>query len=48
VIRRSRRCDEDREAGVGVILSYNANQAGACETVESIERDGGTAVALPL
>jgi NAD(P)-dependent dehydrogenase (short-subunit alcohol dehydrogenase family) len=34
--------------GDGVILTYNTNEAGAHETVEAIERDGGTAVALPL
>jgi NAD(P)-dependent dehydrogenase (short-subunit alcohol dehydrogenase family) len=34
--------------GVGVILTYNANEAGGNETVEAIERDGGAAVALPL
>ena len=34
--------------GVGVILTYNTNEAGARETVEAIERDGGTVVALPL
>lgn len=34
--------------GDGVILTYNTNEAGAHESVEAIERDGGTAVALPL
>lgn len=34
--------------GTGVILTYGGNQAGARDTVEAIERDGGTAVALPL
>jgi len=34
--------------GVGVILTYNANEAGGNETVEAIERDGGAAVPLPL
>ncbi|MFG1625785.1 SDR family NAD(P)-dependent oxidoreductase [Kribbella sp. NPDC049227] len=33
---------------VGVILTYRGNQAGAVETAERIEKDGGTAVALPL
>jgi NAD(P)-dependent dehydrogenase (short-subunit alcohol dehydrogenase family) len=34
--------------GVGVILTYNTNEAGGHETVEAIERNGSTAVALPL
>jgi NAD(P)-dependent dehydrogenase (short-subunit alcohol dehydrogenase family) len=34
--------------GVGVILTYNTNEAGALETVAAIEQEGGTAVALPL
>lgn len=34
--------------GVGVILTYNTNQAGALDTVATIEKEGGTAVALPL
>lgn len=34
--------------GVGVILTYNTNEAGANETIEAIKRDGGAAVALPL
>ncbi|WP_328423338.1 SDR family oxidoreductase [Micromonospora sp. NBC_00389] len=34
--------------GSGVILTYSNNQPGALETVESIEKEGGTAVALPL
>jgi NAD(P)-dependent dehydrogenase (short-subunit alcohol dehydrogenase family) len=34
--------------GTGVILTYNHNQAGAQETVETIGKEGGTAVALPL
>jgi NAD(P)-dependent dehydrogenase (short-subunit alcohol dehydrogenase family) len=34
--------------GSGVILTYNTNETGARETVEAIERDDGTAVALPL
>ncbi|MEV1328475.1 SDR family oxidoreductase [Micromonospora costi] len=34
--------------GVGVILTYGRNQAGALDTVASIEKEGGTAVALPL
>jgi NAD(P)-dependent dehydrogenase (short-subunit alcohol dehydrogenase family) len=36
------------ERGSGVIVTYNNNSAGAQETVELIEKDGGTAVALPL
>lgn len=34
--------------GAGVILTYHGNEAGAQETTSSIEKDGGTAVALPL
>ncbi|MET8306416.1 SDR family oxidoreductase [Micromonospora sp. NPDC005173] len=34
--------------GSGVILTYSNNQPGALETVESVEKEGGTAVALPL
>ncbi|ASW55587.1 SDR family NAD(P)-dependent oxidoreductase [Plantactinospora sp. KBS50] len=34
--------------GSGVILTYGSNRAGAEETVATIERDGGTAAALPL
>ncbi|MFC0506598.1 SDR family NAD(P)-dependent oxidoreductase [Micromonospora costi] len=34
--------------GVGVILTYGRNPAGAHDTVASIEKEGGTAVALPL
>lgn len=34
--------------GTGVILTYNGNRAGALDTVAQIEKDGGTAVALPL
>jgi NAD(P)-dependent dehydrogenase (short-subunit alcohol dehydrogenase family) len=34
--------------GVGVILTYNTNEAGALETVAAMEQEGGTAVALPL
>jgi NAD(P)-dependent dehydrogenase (short-subunit alcohol dehydrogenase family) len=33
---------------VGLILTYNTNEAGALETVAAIEQEGGTAVALPL
>jgi NAD(P)-dependent dehydrogenase (short-subunit alcohol dehydrogenase family) len=36
------------QRGVGVILTYRGNRAGAVETAERIEKDGGTAVALPL
>jgi NAD(P)-dependent dehydrogenase (short-subunit alcohol dehydrogenase family) len=31
-----------------VILTYSANQPGALDTLAMIEKDGGTAVALPL
>jgi NAD(P)-dependent dehydrogenase (short-subunit alcohol dehydrogenase family) len=34
--------------GSGVILTYSRNPQGALETVAEIEKDGGTAVALPL
>jgi NAD(P)-dependent dehydrogenase (short-subunit alcohol dehydrogenase family) len=34
--------------GAGVILTYNSNQPGALDTVARIEKEGGTAVALPL
>ncbi|MFC7906950.1 SDR family NAD(P)-dependent oxidoreductase [Streptomyces nigra] len=34
--------------GVGVILTYGRNKAGGLETVAAIEKEGGTAVALPL
>jgi NAD(P)-dependent dehydrogenase (short-subunit alcohol dehydrogenase family) len=36
------------EGGSGVILTYKSHPEGAQETVEEIERRGGTAVALPL
>ncbi|GAA1024370.1 short-chain dehydrogenase [Acrocarpospora pleiomorpha] len=34
--------------GTGVILTYQNNESGALDTVAMIEKDGGTAVALPL
>ncbi|WP_436761413.1 SDR family NAD(P)-dependent oxidoreductase [Streptosporangium sp. V21-05] len=34
--------------GTGVILTYNGNESGALDTVATIEKEGGTAVALPL
>ncbi|MEU9885693.1 SDR family oxidoreductase [Sphaerisporangium sp. NPDC051011] len=34
--------------GTGVILTYQRNESGALDTVAMIEKDGGTAVALPL
>jgi NAD(P)-dependent dehydrogenase (short-subunit alcohol dehydrogenase family) len=34
--------------GTGVILTYQSNESGALDTVAMIEKDGGTAVALPL
>jgi NAD(P)-dependent dehydrogenase (short-subunit alcohol dehydrogenase family) len=34
--------------GAGVILTYNTNQSGALDTAAMIEKEGGTAVALPL
>jgi NAD(P)-dependent dehydrogenase (short-subunit alcohol dehydrogenase family) len=36
------------QRGSGVILTYSRNPAGGAETVAEIEKDGGTAVALPL
>jgi NAD(P)-dependent dehydrogenase (short-subunit alcohol dehydrogenase family) len=36
------------EGGSGVILTYNKNPGGAKQTVADIERNGGSAVALPL
>lgn len=34
--------------GIGVVLTYQGNRSGALDTVAAIEKDGGTAVALPL
>jgi len=34
--------------GTGVILTYSSNQPGELDTVATIEKAGGTAVALPL
>ncbi|MEU4409863.1 SDR family oxidoreductase [Streptosporangium sp. NPDC023963] len=34
--------------GTGVILTYHGNEPGALDTVATIEKNGGTAVALPL
>jgi NAD(P)-dependent dehydrogenase (short-subunit alcohol dehydrogenase family) len=34
--------------GIGVIVTYDRNKAGAEETVREIERQGGSAAALPL
>jgi NAD(P)-dependent dehydrogenase (short-subunit alcohol dehydrogenase family) len=34
--------------GTGVILTYHGNEPGAVDTVRTIEKDGGSAVALPL
>lgn len=34
--------------GIGVILTYNGNKAGALDTVAMVEEEGGTAIALPL
>lgn len=34
--------------GTGVILTYHGNTSGALDAVASIEKEGGTAVALPL
>ncbi|MGE3289536.1 MAG: SDR family NAD(P)-dependent oxidoreductase [Pseudonocardia sp.] len=34
--------------GTGVVLTYRSNPEAALDTVRTIEKDGGTAVALPL
>ncbi|MFF3755453.1 SDR family NAD(P)-dependent oxidoreductase [Streptomyces sp. NPDC002018] len=34
--------------GTGVILTYSSNRRGGLETAAAIEKEGGTAVALPL
>ncbi|GAA1359795.1 SDR family NAD(P)-dependent oxidoreductase [Catellatospora chokoriensis] len=34
--------------GTGVILTYRGNPTGALDTVAAVEKEGGTAVALPL
>ncbi|MFY1654712.1 SDR family NAD(P)-dependent oxidoreductase [Solwaraspora sp. WMMB762] len=34
--------------GAGVVCTYQGNESGALDTVARIEKDGGTAVALPL
>lgn len=39
---------ETAARGQGVILTYNGNERGALDTVATIERAGGTAVALRL
>lgn len=39
---------EVAKRGIGVILTYHGNRDGGLETVQRIEKDGGTAVALPL
>ncbi|WP_328419951.1 SDR family NAD(P)-dependent oxidoreductase [Streptomyces sp. NBC_00443] len=39
---------EIAKRGVGVILTYGSNPQGGQETVAVIEKEGGTAVALPL
>jgi NAD(P)-dependent dehydrogenase (short-subunit alcohol dehydrogenase family) len=39
---------EVAKRGIGLILTYRGNRDGALETVERIEKDGGTAVVLPL
>nr|WSW42239.1 SDR family oxidoreductase [Streptomyces sp. NBC_01001] len=36
------------ERGAGVILTYSSNRQGAQDAVTEIEKQGGTAVALPL
>ena len=39
---------EIAKRGTGVILTYGGNSRGGLETVAAIEKEGGTAVALPL
>lgn len=39
---------EIAKRGVGVILTYGRNRQGALDTVAAVEKEGGTAVALPL
>ncbi|MBB5079184.1 SDR family NAD(P)-dependent oxidoreductase [Nonomuraea endophytica] len=39
---------EIAKRGTGVILTYAANPQGGLDTVAAIEKEGGTAVALPL
>ncbi|MPY53206.1 SDR family NAD(P)-dependent oxidoreductase [Streptomyces acidicola] len=39
---------EIAKRGTGVILTYGNNPQGGLETVAAIEKEGGTAVALPL
>lgn len=39
---------EIAKRGVGVILTFHGNPAGAADAVTRIEKEGGTAVALPL
>ncbi|MER6958489.1 SDR family oxidoreductase [Streptomyces sp. NPDC000618] len=39
---------EIAKRGTGVILTYSSNPQGGLETADIIEKEGGTAVALPL
>ncbi|MGW4226613.1 SDR family NAD(P)-dependent oxidoreductase [Streptomyces bauhiniae] len=39
---------EIAKRGVGVILTYGRNRQGALDTVAAVEKEGGTAIALPL
>jgi NAD(P)-dependent dehydrogenase (short-subunit alcohol dehydrogenase family) len=39
---------EIAKTGAGVIVTYNANESGALDTVAMIEKAGGMAAALPL
>ncbi|MGA6226732.1 SDR family NAD(P)-dependent oxidoreductase [Streptomyces umbrinus] len=39
---------EIAKRGVGVILTFSGNRQGGLDTVAAIEKEGGTAVALPL
>ncbi|MGV9341763.1 SDR family NAD(P)-dependent oxidoreductase [Streptomyces sp. NPDC003688] len=39
---------EIAKRGIGVILTYGRNRQGGLDTVAAVEKEGGTAVALPL
>ncbi|MFF9378629.1 SDR family NAD(P)-dependent oxidoreductase [Streptomyces griseoluteus] len=39
---------EIAKRGIGVVLTYGRNRQGALDTVAAVEKEGGTAVALPL
>ncbi|MEU6240926.1 SDR family oxidoreductase [Streptomyces sp. NPDC047024] len=39
---------EIAKRGIGVVLTYGRNRQGGLDTVAAVEKEGGTAVALPL